>query len=137
MFSKAVYKYHSYCGTVTDKSKVVPDFMEDVKNCTPVSVTHNKTSLFVTFTDNKYLCAYRLPLEYLRFIPSEIEKARQWVADDYHCSEIWGQKQTEEEMLLELTEMQKCKSPEDYSPHPVLFRECAAYWNALCDAYPN
>lgn len=62
---------------------------------------------------------------------------KQWIADVYHCSGCWGQKQTEEEMLLELTETMKQKDPDDYSPDPSLYKECAAYWNALCDAYPN
>ena len=62
---------------------------------------------------------------------------RQWIADVYHCSECWGQKMTEEEMLLDLTETAKQKDPDDYSPDPSLYKECAAYWNALCEAYPN
>lgn len=81
-----------------------------------------------------------------RFIPEELhhepEKEtdnnyKQWVADSYHCSEIWGQKMTEEEMLLELTETLSWKDPEDYSPDPSLYRECCEYWNSLCDMYPN
>ena len=65
------------------------------------------------------------------------EEAEQWIADVYHCSEIWGQKQTEEEMLIELTETLEWKDPDDYSPDPSLYKECAAYWNLLCELYPN
>ena len=71
------------------------------------------------------------------FTAEEVEKALQWVADVYHCSEIWGTRQTEEEMLTELQESQKQKNPGDYSPDPALFRECAAYWNKLAEMYPN
>ena len=66
-----------------------------------------------------------------------VEPARQWVADCYHCSEIWGQKMTEYEMYIDLFETERQKDPGDYSPDPSLFPECLAYWNALCDAYPN
>ena len=78
-----------------------------------------------------------------RFSPEELskpvfnEQCKQWIADDYHCSEIWGTKQTEEEMYTELVEMQKCKNPEDFSPDPALYKECAAYWNQLAEMYPN
>lgn len=62
---------------------------------------------------------------------------KQWIADVYHCSECWGQKMTDDEMFLDLTENMKQKDPDDYSPDPSLYKECAAYWNELCDAYPN
>ena len=62
---------------------------------------------------------------------------KQWIADDYHCSDIWGQKQTAEDMLLELTEMMTCKDPEDYSPSPALYLDCMHEWNRLCRQYPN
>lgn len=62
---------------------------------------------------------------------------RQWIADVYHCSECWGQKMTDDEMKLDLIEAMQQKDPDDYSPDPALYRECAAYWNELCDAYQN
>ena len=65
------------------------------------------------------------------------DRYKQWIADVYHCSETWGQKMTEEEMLLDLTETEKQKDPGDYSPSPYLYRECCKYWNHLCDMYPN
>lgn len=71
---------------------------------------------------------------WMEFDPGDYQ---QWIADSYHCSDIWGQKMTEEEMLLELTETLDWKDPGDYSPNPALYRECTTYWNALCDAYPN
>ena len=62
---------------------------------------------------------------------------RQWIADVYHCSDCWGQTMSEEDMLYELTETIRQKDPDDYSPDPYLYRECAAYWNELCALYPN
>lgn len=61
---------------------------------------------------------------------------RQWIADLYHCSDCWGQKMDDDDMLLLLIEMQKEKDPDDYSPDPVQFLECTAYWNELCELYP-
>lgn len=62
---------------------------------------------------------------------------RQWIADMYHCSECWGQKMTELEMLLDLAETRRQADPDDYVPDIMLYHECAEYWNELCDAYPN
>ena len=62
---------------------------------------------------------------------------RQWIADVYHCSESWGQRMTNDDMLIMLTESAKQKDPEDYSPDLSLYHECAAYWNQLCETYPN
>lgn len=81
-----------------------------------------------------------------RFIPEELHQEpeketendyTQWIADVYHCSDIWGQKMTYDEMHIMLTEHEKEKDPEDYSPAPHLFKECCEYWNSLCDMYPN
>lgn len=62
---------------------------------------------------------------------------RQWVADVYHCSDCWGQKMTDEEMLLDLAETRRQADPDDYVPDIMLYRECAAYWNELCEMYPD
>ena len=62
---------------------------------------------------------------------------RQWIADVYHCSSALGQKVTDAEMLYDLTETQKQKDPDDYSPDQSHASECAAYWNELCELYPN
>ena len=62
---------------------------------------------------------------------------RQWIADFYHCSDCWGQRMSEEDMRVTLEEILKEKDPDDYSPNPFLFRECAASWNELCDIYPE
>ena len=81
-----------------------------------------------------------------RFTPEELhhepEKEtgndyKQYIADVYHCSGIWGQKMTEEEMHINLVEWKKDTCPDEYSPSPHLFKECCEYWNQLCDAYPN
>lgn len=134
---KSVYKYGSFCYSTGNKDKVIPDFMEDMRICPSVQVRHNQKSITVYVPGDKYSCIYNMPKEYLSCIPAEVERAEQWVADVYHCSDIWGQQQTEDDMLLELTETMKQKDPDDYSPSPYLFRECAAYWNELCDMYPN
>ena len=65
------------------------------------------------------------------------DKCKQWLADVYHCCETWGEKETSKTMFIMLAEHMKQKDPENFSPHPSLCRECAAYWNKLCDAYPN
>lgn len=62
---------------------------------------------------------------------------QQWVADMYHCSDCWGQKMTDEEMLLDLAETRRQADPDDYVPDIMLYRECAAYWNELCELYPD
>ena len=62
---------------------------------------------------------------------------RQWIADVYHCSECWGQKTTELEMLMDLAESRRQADPEDFVPDITLYKECAAYWNELAEAYPN
>ena len=62
---------------------------------------------------------------------------KQWIADSYHCSECWGQKMTYEEMLLELAESRRQADPDDYVPDIMLYKECAEYWNELCDRYPQ
>lgn len=66
-----------------------------------------------------------------------MDNAKQFIADMYHCSESWGQKISEDDMLLGLIEWNNEKNPEDYCPAPDLYKECAAYWNELCDAYPS
>lgn len=62
---------------------------------------------------------------------------RQWIADVYHCSESWGQRMTNDDMLIMLTESAKQNDPDEYSPDTSIYRECATYWNKLCETYPN
>ena len=66
-----------------------------------------------------------------------MENALQYIADVYHCSGEWGTTMTEEDMYISMVEWNKEKDPDDYGPDPSLFRECAAYWNKLCELYPN
>lgn len=61
---------------------------------------------------------------------------KQWIADVYHCSENWGQKITVKEMYIELSESRKQCSPDDYVPDKRLSKQCADYWNKLCELYP-
>lgn len=59
---------------------------------------------------------------------------KQFIADLYHCSEIWGQKTTEEYMRIDIESWKK--EFEDCPKHmPV--KKCTEYWNYLCDMYPN
>ena len=69
--------------------------------------------------------------------PAFDDKCIDWLSNVYHCCESWGNKETEETMLLMLTETIKEKDPEDYSPDPSLYRECMEYWNKLCDVFPE
>lgn len=64
-------------------------------------------------------------------------KAKQWIADVFHCENSWGEVQTDDDMFIMLTETMKEKDPDDYSPSPSLAHECAAYWNELCAIYAN
>lgn len=68
---------------------------------------------------------------------TEEKDYKQWIADLYHCSDCWGQKMTTEEMELDLIESRREADPDDYVPDPSMASECAAYWNELCDLYPN
>ena len=62
---------------------------------------------------------------------------QQWIADTYHCGENWGIRITVSQMRTALIESRKWADPDDYVPDPSLASECAAYWNDLCDRYPN
>ena len=71
MYKKAIYKYHRYCGTYTDKEKVISDFMQDIKT-KPTAVRENKTRVFVSFHDEKYQCMYTLPISYKQYVNQEV-----------------------------------------------------------------
>ena len=88
----------------------------------------------IVLTDDELNLAYHECLQRQKEIRGDY---KQWVADTYHCSDCWGCKTTEEEMLLDLVETRKQADFDDYVPDPTLYKECAAYWNELCDAYPN
>ena len=62
---------------------------------------------------------------------------KQWVADVYHCSDVWGTKVTDEEMKTLLEESHIQAGTGDYVPEVSLYKQCAAYWNKLCDLYPQ
>ena len=78
-----------------------------------------------------------------RFTPSEmqheneLEKAKQYIADVYHCSESWGEKVTVSEMIVNLTEWNNATDTGEYCPPVSLAPVLAIYWNELCDIYPN
>lgn len=73
----------------------------------------------------------------MKFSKAEIEKAEQWIADNYHCSGCFGIRQTYDDMKLELTETMIQKDPDDYSPPVEMYRICARYWNKLARVYPK
>ena len=84
------------------------------------------------------VCAcYRDDLKPIQYTREEIREAEQYIADVYHCSGEWGIKQTPLEMKLGLTMWGLEKNPGDYSPPVSMFKQCANYWNWLCDKYPN
>ena len=62
---------------------------------------------------------------------------KQYIADIYHCSCEWGIKITDDEMYMNLVEWGKEISNDLSVPDPSLYKKCAAYWNKLCDMYPN
>ena len=61
MYKKTNYKYHARASEYTGKSKVLPDFLEDLNIARPVSVTEYKTRLYVFFGGEKYQILYTLP----------------------------------------------------------------------------
>lgn len=139
MYTKKIYKHHDLCNTITDKEKVTSDFMEDLTYCRPTNIVKYKTRVRVAFCGDKYSSVYTLPVKYAYLIEKgeELRKARQYIADLYHCSDCWGQKMTEDEMHTNLEEWQRETDSDEYCPVPDLYMECAAYWNELCDMYPN
>lgn len=62
---------------------------------------------------------------------------RQFIADIYHCLNCWGIKQSEQEMLVNLEQWRQEIEPGEYCPNPSQAAVCAAYWNHLCDIYPD
>ena len=62
---------------------------------------------------------------------------KQFIADIYHCADMWGKKVTEDEMLYNLTEWNKETEKGEYCPKISLYRQCAAYWNQLAELYPQ
>ena len=67
-FSKAVYKWSIYAGTLTDPEKVIADFMLDISSRKPANVEHNNTMLFVWFKDINYMYMYSLPIAYKKYV---------------------------------------------------------------------
>lgn len=68
MYKKTVKKYHRHYETITDREKVITDFLLDMSYCKPVNVTEYKTRLKVFFTDSKFSIMYTLPIEYKKYI---------------------------------------------------------------------
>lgn len=71
------------------------------------------------------------------FSKKEIDQAKQWIADVYHCSDIWGTRYTYKDMIVELQESEMQKNPGDYSPPVAMFRILTRYWNNLAKRFPN
>lgn len=72
----------------------------------------------------------------IMYNPDEVEQAKQWLADVYHCSDIWGEKQTEQDMKENLKQWRIDSEDDDYTPDPGMSKMLADYWNELCDRYP-
>jgi len=109
---KAKYLYH-----LTDIVPV-PEFIP------PEGIRHGRTWMELNATIDDIM-------------NGRVNDYQQWIADYYHCSDIWGQKQTQEEMKIQLTETLNFKNPGDYSPDPSLYKQCARYWNELCERFPG
>lgn len=62
---------------------------------------------------------------------------KQFIADIYHCSDCWGIKQSEHEMLANLEQWRQEIGQEEYCPDLSQAAACVAYWNHLCDIYPD
>lgn len=73
----------------------------------------------------------------MAFTHQQVEQAQQWIADVYHCSEIWGQRMTYADMRVELKESNLEKDPDDYCPPVSMYRICTDYWNELCELFPQ
>ena len=139
MYKRVIYKYHSLERIETDKNSVISAFLDNLQYNAPKNVTRYKTRTTLAFSDGKYSELYTLPVKYEKYIDTwaEIRKARQYIADSYHCSGTWGQKVTAEDMKTNLEQWQLETDPEEYCPPIELYIICASYWNELCDMYPN
>lgn len=67
-YSKAVYHWSIYAGTLTDPEKVLADFMQDISSRKPADVRENDNYIFISFKDPDYLFAYTLPVMYKTFV---------------------------------------------------------------------
>lgn len=88
------------------------------------------------FTEGEDYTAY-IGTEKEEYISNPEPAYMQYIANTYHCSDCWGEKITEKDMYANLLEWYKEKDPDDYCPYPSQAKECADYWNQLCDLYPN
>lgn len=94
MYKRVIYKYHSLERIETDKNNVISAFLDNMTYCEPSNVVILKTIFHVAFSDSKYAEVYTLPVKYTELIEKgrQLRNARQYIADVYHCSDIWGQK---------------------------------------------
>lgn len=67
----------------------------------------------------------------------ELTEVLQWVADVFFCCDRERETMTAEAMRETLTEAQKEKFQDDFSPDPSCAALCAKYWNQLLKAHPN
>lgn len=68
---------------------------------------------------------------------AETEEVKQWVSDVFFCCDRERETMTEGAMYETLTEAQKEKFEDDFSPDPSYAAQCANYWNELLRMYPN
>ena len=59
-----IYKYGRFSHDIRGKGDVLPRFHEDIQNCKPCNVKHNKNTVSVAFYDGKYTVVYTLPTKY-------------------------------------------------------------------------
>lgn len=136
MYKKIVCKngYISEYYSKTGKKEVLSDFINCLDIRKPDSIEYRKT-FFSVFFAGKYSVLYILPASQIDLIKEYTGDYKQWIADVYHCSDIWEQEQTEEEMYIELLESKKQADIDTYVPDPALYKYCAAYWNKLVKWY--
>lgn len=70
-------------------------------------------------------------------IPEQIDTEidfRQWVADMYHCSECWGERTTVHDFRYN---MRNWIADSIEVPQFVPVSAAVAYWNRLCELYPQ
>ena len=135
MYRAIVKKYYRPYKTITGKKAVIERLEKDLAACDDYIITDNKATFNLFVPGEKYTTLYTVPMQYKAYI-DDIEQAKQWVADVYHCSEIWGTEYSYDDMLLELQESQQQKDPDDYSPDPSLYKVCCDYWNKLAMLFP-
>ena len=68
MFTKTLYKFGNYAGTIHNPDEVLSDIKVDLKKSVPAHIGNNETRVFITFKDGTNITAYSLPIEYRKIL---------------------------------------------------------------------